>query len=39
MSNELHDNVPTLFMYEYPYMEGTPIGMIEPDEDILKNPH
>jgi hypothetical protein len=39
MSNALHDNVPILFLYEYPHMEGTPIGMIEPAAEMLKNPH
>jgi hypothetical protein len=39
MSNELHDNVPMLFLYEYPHMDSTPIGMIEPDEDMLQDPN
>ena len=39
MLNELHNNVPTLFLYEYPQMEGTPLGMIEPDEEMLQDPH
>jgi hypothetical protein len=37
--NELHDNVPTLFLYEYPHMEGTPIGLLEPDAEMLQHPH
>jgi hypothetical protein len=38
MSHELHDTVPPLFVYEYPHIEGAPLGVIEPDEDLLKNP-
>src|SRR5215510_3261956 len=39
MSIELHNTVPTLFLYEYPQMEGTPLGMIEPDEEMLQDPN
>ena len=35
----MNDTVPMLFLYEYPHMEGTPIGMIEPDAEMLQDPH
>jgi len=38
MSQELYNNVPPLFVYEYPHIEGPPLGVLEPDEDLLKNP-
>src|SRR5215510_8608769 len=38
MLNELDNNIPTLCLYEYPHMDRTPLGMIEPDEAMLKNP-
>jgi hypothetical protein len=34
-----HDNVPTLCLYEYPSMEGTPLERIAPDAAIVKNPY
>ena len=37
-THELDDTVSVLFVYEYPHMEGTPLGVIEPDEYLLKNP-
>ena len=39
MLNELDNNIPTLCLYAYPHMEGTPIGRIAPDAAIVKNPY